>query len=122
MATTETTKKEAATEAKKTTTPRTSSAKSKANQCHVIQLEGDLGIAQAEALHRKFCGALENHHEVMIDAGDLARMDASTVQLMHAFIRDAGKNDISVKWKNVPEELKQTTKMMGMAGGMGFDG
>jgi len=121
MATKETTEKEVATKAKKTTPRRTSSAKSKANQCHVIQVEGDLGIAQAEALHRKFCDALENHGKVMIDAGGLARVDASTVQLMHAFIRDAEKNDISVQWKSVPEALQQTADMMGMANGMGFD-
>lgn len=121
MATKETTEKGTATEAKKATPRRTSSAKSKANQCHVIQLEGDFGIAQAESLHVKFCDALENHNKVMIDAGDLARVDASTVQLMHAFIRDAARNDIAVTWKSVPEELQQTASMMGMGKGMGFD-
>lgn len=121
MVTKETTKKGAATEAKKSTTRRTSGTKSKANKLHIIQVEGDIGIAQVESLHEQFCDVLENHEEVMIDAGDLARVDASTVQLFHAFIRDAKKNDISVKWKIVPEELQQTASMMGMVSGMGFD-
>jgi len=107
---------------KKSATRRASGAKSKAGQIHVIQLEGNLGIAQAESLHEQFCHALSNYGEVMMDAENLAQVDASTVQLFRCFIRDAEKSDIPVKWKTVPEELRQTVGMMGMANGMGFDG
>jgi len=48
-------------------------------------------------------------------------VDASVVQLFHAFIRDAEKGGIPVKWKTVPEELRQTAGLMGMVNGMGFD-
>jgi len=109
------------TTARKPATRRASGAKSKAGQVHVIQLEGNLGIAQAESLHEQFCHVLSNHGEVMMDAGSLAQVDGSVVQLLYAFIRDAKKSDISVKWKTVPEELRQTAGMMGMDNGMGFD-
>jgi len=105
----------------KTATRRASGAKSKADQVHVIQLEGNLGIAQAESLHEQFCHVLVNHGEVMVDAEDLAQVGASTVQLFHAFIRDAKKSGIKVKWKTAPEELQQTAGMMGMVNGMGFE-
>jgi len=105
----------------KTATRRTSRAKSKADQAHVIQLEGNLGIAQAESLHEELNQTLTNHGEVVFDAENLAQVDASIVQLFDAFIRDAKKSDIPVKWKTVPEDLQQTAEMMGMAGGMGFD-
>lgn len=110
------------TTARKPATRHTSGAKSKADQVHVIQFEGNLGIAQAESLHEQFCHALLNYGEVMMDAENLAQVDASTVQLFRCFIRDAEKGDILVKWKTVPEELRQTAGMMGMANGMGFDG
>ncbi len=116
-----TTKATTKTTARKPATRRASGTKSKVDQVHVIQLEGNLGIAQAESLHEQFCHALANHGEVMMDAGDLAQVDASTVQLFRAFIRDAKKDGIPVKWKTVPEELQQTAGMMGMVNGMGFD-
>ncbi|MDQ6959236.1 MAG: STAS domain-containing protein [Mariprofundaceae bacterium] len=107
---------------KKSAPRRASGAKSKADQAHVIQLKGNLGIAQAESLHEQFCHALANHGEVMMDAGELAQVDASTVQLFRAFIRDAKEGAIPVKWKAVPEELRQTADMMGMVNGISFDG
>jgi len=109
------------TTARKSATCRASGAKSKAGQVHVIQLEGNLGIAQAESLYEQFCHALTSRGEVMMDAGSLAQVDGSVVQLFYAFIRDAKKGDLSVKWKTVPEELQQTADMMGMVSGMSFD-
>ncbi|GMR00515.1 MAG: hypothetical protein BMS9Abin18_1371 [Zetaproteobacteria bacterium] len=109
------------TAVRKSATRRVSGAKSKAKQVHVIQLEGNLGIAQTESLHEKFCHALANHGEVMVDAGNLVQVGASAVQLLRAFIRDAKKSGIKVKWKTAPEELRQTAGMMGMVNGMGFE-
>jgi len=113
------------TAVKKPTARRASGAKStkkKTAPVQTIQLEGNLGIAQAEALHEELNQTLTSHGEVVIDAENLAQVDASIVQLFDAFIRDAKKNSIPVKWKTVPEDLQQTAEMMGMAGGMGFDG
>jgi len=113
------------TAARKPATRRASGAKStkkKTTPVQAIQLEGNLGIAQAESLHEELNQTLANHGEVVLDAENLAQVDASIVQLVHAFIRDAEKGAVPVKWKFVPEELKQTAGMMGMAGGMGFDG
>jgi len=109
------------TAAGKPVTRHASGTKSKAGQVHVIQLEGNFGIAQAESLHEKFCHTLANHGELMMDSGDMAQVDASVVQLFHAFIRDAEKGGIRVKWRAVPEELRQTAGLMGMVNGMGFD-
>jgi len=109
------------TAARKPAARRTSRAKSKADQAHVIQLEGNLGIAQAESLHEELNQTLASHGEMVLDAENLAQVDASIVQLVHAFIRDAEKGAVPVKWKSVPEELRQTADMMGMAEGMGFD-
>lgn len=85
-----------------------------------IQLEGKLGIAQAESLHEKLNKALANHDDVVLDAESLTQVDASIVQLIHAFVRDAKREAVPVKWKGIPEELRQTADTMGMAGGMGF--
>jgi len=105
----------------KPVTRHVSGAKSKAKQVHVIQLEGNLGIAQTESLHEKFCHVLASHGEVMVDAGNLVQVSASAVQLLRTFIRDAKKSGIPVKWKIAPEELRQTAGMMGMVNGMDFD-
>jgi len=120
MTTKATTKqKSGAPEARRTRRARI--AKKEEAPVQIIQVEGNLGIAQAESLHAQFCHALANDGEVVLDAENLAQVDASIVQLLHTLIREAKKNAVSVRWKDAPEELRQTAEMMGMLNGMGFD-
>jgi len=83
-------------------------------QATTIRLEGNLGIAEAEALHVELHQALEHHGNIVLDGENLSQVDASIVQMLCAFIHDIKKDEISLTWKAVPESLKDTASMMGM--------
>jgi len=97
------------------------STKKKAASAQIITLAGNLGIAGAETLHSELNQALENHGDMVLDGENLAQVDASIVQLLFAFIRDAHKNEIPLTWNGIPESLQETSRIMGMTETLGFD-
>jgi len=80
-----------------------------------ILLEGDVGIANIQALHTQFTDALQRAAKVTIQAAELSHVDTSAVQLLLAFMRDAKKMDVEVQWQGAPESLKKTIAVLGLS-------
>jgi len=86
-----------------------------------IVLEGTLGIAETEALHRRFSAILQAQLDMSIDCKNLNRVDAAGVQLLYALMKEAKARSIGLQWVNVSDVLKEAAKLMGLAEMMGFE-
>jgi len=82
---------------------------------HIIHLQGDVGIANAHALHEELNEALQQTSKITIQAKGLTHVDTAVVQLLYAFVRDAKKLDVDVQWNAVPESFLTTLSVLGLS-------
>ncbi|MES0372564.1 MAG: STAS domain-containing protein [Mariprofundaceae bacterium] len=85
-----------------------------------VLLEESLGIAQVEGFHKTLLSTLNSATEVEIDVVGLQQIDAAGVQLLYAFVLDAGKRDISVSWKSTSEALARSAEQLGLSDQLGL--
>jgi len=86
----------------------------------VVCLPEELGIAQVEACCAQLAEALAGGLVVKIDAAALKQVDTAGVQLLYAFVQEAGKKGMAVIWVAKSEELLTVSGQLGLAEGMGL--
>jgi anti-anti-sigma factor len=85
-----------------------------------LSLEGDLGIAQVEAMHQKLVETLERATEIEIDAGELRQVDTAGVQLLCTFVQQAGKSGVPLTWVALSEAIEKSVDQLGLNSLMGW--
>ena len=68
------------------------------DSAHIV-LDGELGIADAERVHKILQGSCANTRTVTIDSTQTERIDTSIAQMLYAYMRSAHSNSIRVDWK-----------------------
>jgi len=86
-----------------------------------LNLEGSLGIAEAETLYQRLLEMLDAQVDVCIESETLSRVDTAGVQLLYAFIKEAETRSVKVIWKSVSDALKETAATLGLSENMGFE-
>jgi len=81
----------------------------------VLLLEGDLGIAQVETLHKTWLAMLESASEIKMDAGGLNQVDTAGTQLIYAVIQDAKSRKLDVSWKSASQALRKSSEQLGLS-------
>ena len=87
----------------------------------VVCLPQELGITQVEACYAQLAEALSTASEVVIiDASALKQIDTAGVQLLYAFVQEAGKKGASISWLESSQELEAVSGQLGLTEGLGF--
>jgi len=86
-----------------------------------LNLEGSLGIAEAETLYQRLLAILDAQVDVCIESETLSRVDTAGVQLLYSFVKEANVRSMKVEWKSVSDALRENAAMLGLSENMGFE-
>jgi|TARA_B110000503_G_scaffold80804_1_gene123654 anti-anti-sigma factor len=87
--------------------------------CATIQLDADLTISQVGVWHARLADESLADNEVVIDASELVRVDASGLQLLLAFKKTCAENNIAMALFNVPKTLQELIRVSGLSQELG---
>lgn len=82
----------------------------------VIDCGNSLDISVAGEFHQKLKSALGQGGEVVLEASDLSRVDAASLQLLTALFRDAAARKVTTKWRSPSESLVKAASLLGLSG------
>ena len=83
-----------------------------------LQVSGDVTMATVSAIFKE---GLMHHKEIksneafLIDFSQLNKVDSSAVSLMLGWLREAKRNNIKVRFVNVPDNLMSLAELYGVA-------
>jgi len=82
---------------------------------HTVCLNDTLDIATIEPLYRQLETALAaKQSALLLDAGQVSRIDAAALQLLAAFCREARTHGYSVRWQNPSSALCRAAHWIGL--------
>ena len=84
-----------------------------AGKTHVA-LGAKLGIADVRLLHEKLSAILIDKTPVMVDGGEVARLDTAALQLLAGFCRTARERGLVLTWEKISPDLRQATQLLGL--------
>jgi len=84
-------------------------------------LQGQLCIADAEAMHLRLSKLLHAQVDISINSEALSRVDAAGIQLLYALVKEAKKRAVAVVWLSVSPALQEAADTLGLTQGMGFE-
>lgn len=79
-----------------------------------LKLASDCVLAQLPTLRSMLSAAIANENVVTLDAGDIRRIDAASLQLLGAFVRDRRSDGRKVAWKGVTPSLDRAARQTGL--------
>jgi ABC-type transporter Mla MlaB component len=79
-----------------------------------IVFDGSLDIAAADMLREQLMQALTGHQPVVLDAVNVGRVDTAALQVLTAFIKDAGAQNLDVQWKEPTQALRNAAHLLGL--------
>jgi len=86
------------------------------SSAHTVCLSDSLDIATIEPLLRLLETALAAKQSALVlDAGQVGRVDAAALQLLAVFCREARTQGYSVRWKNPSGALLRAAEWIGLA-------
>ncbi|MCP5144853.1 MAG: STAS domain-containing protein [Gammaproteobacteria bacterium] len=87
----------------------------------IIKLPPEVNISASATVKVMLADALAAaDSKVALDGGEVAAVDTSGLQLLTAFVRDAGHRGASVEWMNPSDVLRETACRIGLAGELKF--
>ena len=81
---------------------------------NILQMSGDVTMTSVSALFAAGIN-LQPNAEVVVDLAGLQRVDSSAVSLMLAWLREAQRKQVVLRFTNVPENLLSLAKLYGVA-------
>ncbi len=94
--------------------PAASRGKARAASERSLKLAPECMLAQLPTLHSTLSAAIASEGVVTLDAGDIRRIDAASLQLLGAFVRDRRKHGRTVAWKGVTPSLDRAARLAGL--------
>ncbi|MGD2119137.1 MAG: STAS domain-containing protein [Chromatiales bacterium] len=83
-------------------------------------LGGNLTIADVELKKAGFLQLIDDARAVALNGSDIDSVDGAGLQLLAAFIKDAGEKNIAVSWDSVSPALHDAVKMSGLIAHFGM--
>ncbi len=80
----------------------------------ILSCGTSLTIADAESLYQRLKTLLSGETAVVIEAHEIEVIDTAAIQLLGAFVQEAGSHGISVKWKMPSAALRTSAHRMDM--------
>lgn len=82
---------------------------------HVIELGETLDIGKIAELHQKLEAALEVESDALqLNANDIERIDAASLQLLTVFNAEAQKRGLKVRWNSPSQPLRDAADRVGL--------
>jgi phospholipid transport system transporter-binding protein len=81
---------------------------------NTLQMSGDVTMSSVSALFATGIN-LQPNAEVLVDLAGLQRVDSSAVSLMLAWVREAQRKQVVLRFTNVPENLRSLANLYGVA-------
>ncbi|MGH8580161.1 MAG: STAS domain-containing protein [Gammaproteobacteria bacterium] len=78
----------------------------------VMELDPELRIGQVQALSEKLRSVLEARHGISLDASRIEIIDTCGLQLLAAFVRDAGDLGMALRWDGASEPFRKAAKLL----------
>ena len=89
---------------------------------NVIACGESLDISQVQALHEQLKQVLQYGDDVRLDAASVERADAAALQLLYAFVQEAGANGVTVQWHEPAAALYDAARLLGLEAGLALPG
>jgi anti-anti-sigma regulatory factor len=80
-----------------------------------IELDEQLTIAQAAALHRSLCASLDGGAPMVVDGSRIQEIDTAGLQLLASLLRSGQERGIACTWHGVSDVLRRTARLVGMS-------
>jgi ABC-type transporter Mla MlaB component len=80
----------------------------------VIACESTIDIKIAADLYAHLKNAIENKHQVEINATDVQRVDTAILQVFLAFVLEAKAQDLQVTWQGVSDAFRSAASLLGI--------
>ncbi len=80
----------------------------------ILSCGTSLTIADVESLYQRLKTLLEGEAAVVIEAHEIEFIDTAALQLLGAFIQEAGSHGVFVKWQAPSTVLRTSVHRMGM--------
>ena len=91
------------------------------NQGEITVECGDvLDISKVAEFHQQLKTALGKGGEVVLDAAELTRIDATSLQLCTAFFNDAAARKVTAKWRSPSDSLIKSAGLLGLSRQLGL--
>jgi len=81
---------------------------------NVLQVSGDVTMSSVGTLFATSI-KLQSGAEMVVDMAGLQRVDSSAVSLMLAWLREAQRKQVVLRFDNVPDNLLSLAKLYGVA-------
>jgi ABC-type transporter Mla MlaB component len=98
--------------------PRKSAANSKSR--NEIRLEAECTLAQAPGLRSALVRMENRLASITIHAGATQRIDAASLQLLCAFVRDRRARGRAVSWQGPTQTIEEAARRLDLHGLLGF--
>ncbi|WP_198264856.1 STAS domain-containing protein [sulfur-oxidizing endosymbiont of Gigantopelta aegis] len=87
----------------------------------IITFDDTLDITMAANYFEKLTDMLNQHKSIMLNGGDVDRIDGAGLQLLVAFFKAAESLHVTVKWQACSDILKNSAKISGLSGSLALD-
>lgn len=79
-----------------------------------VKLNAHCSVKEAVALKDSLCAVVQQPNEVVIEANSVERVDAATMQLLCAFVRERAAHSRKVAWQGCPPALTEAARLLGV--------
>ncbi len=80
----------------------------------ILSFGTSLTIADVESLYKQLKTLLKSEATVVIDAHEISSVDTAALQLLGAFIHEAGSHGIEVRWQEPSAVLRDSVHRLDM--------
>lgn len=93
------------------------------SQISVFEIPERFTIAQAQQVYEELNGLLESEEveSIVLDAGEVMKIDAAGLQILLSFYRTAEKFHKSVQWRNPSNEMIDCAAILGVSKALALD-
>ena len=86
----------------------------------IIVCDHQVDIAKAGALRDVLLAALIDKKPVVLDAGDVERVDTAALQVLTAFFVDANAQNLKARWQNPSSAIINAASLLGLTDSLGL--
>ncbi len=96
-------------------------SKIKTGDVQDLDLGDNLNIRDIEDLHQSLSSSLEDKKEVSLNASNVQKADAVSLQMLAAFYQSGPALGINIKWSGCSENFRQSSELLGLVETLGID-
>lgn len=86
-----------------------------------LVLEDNLHISGLESLHEQLMSCYENKQDICLDASQIQKADAASLQLLVSFYQSAPVQGVNVTWKGCSDAFIEASQQVGLSSLLGIE-